>query len=259
MSSVDQGQENWRETLFQRLQQRRLRDVEPYTDIIHQSNLWFDCLYQHQLSHICIFSPYLPGNRLLDQLSQLRREQLKLSVENEQLRSVISGGGGMVNVGSGDANSIAQMTIAGLEKKLLAKQEELTELHKRKGENSQLIVDLNIRVEKQQQTIAAKEQRYFLRNWLSCLSLRFLLNFSIAIECFSLSEQQKVNATLKAEVNMLQSNLEELKKLNNTLFDEHTALQLAFTALEEKMRGVQVKPIHFYLTHRTNYLNLMKN
>lgn len=40
---------------------------------------------------------------------------------------------------------------------------------------------------------------------------------------------------------MLKSSLEELKKLNNTLLDEHTALQLAFSALEDKLRGVQVK------------------
>lgn len=68
-----------------------------------------------------------------------------------------------------------------------------------------------------------------------------LLNVLVVVVRCSLSEQQKINGTLKAEVNMLQTNLEELKKLNNTLFDEHTALQLAFTALEEKMRGVQVR------------------
>lgn len=92
---------------------------------------------------------------------------MKISVENEQLRSLISGGGIATTAASGggaaggkDGTAMAQMTIAGLEKKLLAKQEELTELHKRKGENSQLIVDLNVRVEKQQQTIAAKEKRY---------------------------------------------------------------------------------------------------
>lgn len=56
-----------------------------------------------------------------------------------------------------------------------------------------------------------------------------------------MTERLKIIATLKAEVNMLETNLEELKKLNNTLFDEHTALQLAFTALEEKMRAIQVK------------------
>lgn len=39
---------------------------------------------------------------------------------------------------------------------------------------------------------------------------------------------------------MLKSSLDQLKKLNTTLLDEHTALQLAFSSLEEKLRGVQV-------------------
>jgi len=57
---------------------------------------------------------------------------------------------------------------------------------------------------------------------------------------FSLAEQQTNNNRLRAEVQLLHSNLEELKKLNNTMLDEHTALQLAFSSLEDKLRGVQV-------------------
>lgn len=57
---------------------------------------------------------------------------------------------------------------------------------------------------------------------------------------FSLVEQQTNNNRLRAEVQLLHSSLEELKKLNNTMLDEHTALQLAFSSLEEKLRGVQV-------------------
>lgn len=57
---------------------------------------------------------------------------------------------------------------------------------------------------------------------------------------FSLYEQQTVNNRLRAEVQLLHSSLEELKKLNTTLLDEHTALQLAFSSLEDKMRSVQV-------------------
>lgn len=39
---------------------------------------------------------------------------------------------------------------------------------------------------------------------------------------------------------MLKNNLEELKGLNTILKDEHTALQLAFGALEEKYRKTAV-------------------
>ncbi|XP_017491642.1 PREDICTED: autophagy-related protein 16-1-like [Rhagoletis zephyria] len=149
----------------------------------------------------------LQNNRLLDQATQLKADNLKISVENEQLRTALSTGGGK------DASG-AQLAIAALEKKLLAQQEELTDLHKRKGENSQMIVDLNVNLEKQKKLIAEKDLK--------------------------LTEQQAANNSLRAEVAMLQSSLDQLKKLNTTMLDEHTALQLAFSSLEEKLRAVQV-------------------
>lgn len=88
-------------------------------------------------------------NRLIDHVAQLKSDNLKLSVENEQLRNPVSTGGTGSNV-----------AIVTLEKKLLAQQEELTELHKRKGENSQMIVDLNLKVEQQKKIISEKEHRW---------------------------------------------------------------------------------------------------
>ncbi|XP_005190986.2 autophagy-related protein 16 isoform X2 [Musca domestica] len=179
-----QEDQEYRQTIINRLRERNRRDVLPFKEIIQQNN------------------------RLLDSVAQLKADNLKISVENEQLRTAISTGGG-----GGKDSTAAQLAIAALEKKLLAQQEELTALHKRKGENSQLIVDLNLKMEKQQQIIASKEQ--------------------------SLAEQKNTNASLKAEVQMLKSSLEELKNLNTTLRDEYTALQLAFSALEDKLRNVQ--------------------
>lgn len=45
---------------------------------------------------------------------------------------------------------------------------------------------------------------------------------------------------------MLTTSMQELKSLNTCLRDEHTALQLAFASLEEKLRKVQVHfcPLH---------------
>lgn len=57
---------------------------------------------------------------------------------------------------------------------------------------------------------------------------------------YSIAEQKTANISLRAEVDMLKSSLEQLKKLNATLLDEHTALKLSFSSLEEKLRGVQV-------------------
>lgn len=83
-------------------------------------------------------------------MAQLKSDNLKLSVENEQLRNAVSTGGTGSNVA----------IVAALEKKLLAQQEELTDLHKRKGENSQMIVDLNLKVEQQKKLISEKEHRW---------------------------------------------------------------------------------------------------
>ena len=69
-----------------------------------------------------------------------------MSVENEQLRSSSS-------------NGVTSTKIQALEKRLLVQQEELTDLHKRKGENSQMIVDLNIKLEKQTHAIVEKDAR----------------------------------------------------------------------------------------------------
>ncbi|XP_017041636.1 autophagy-related protein 16 isoform X1 [Drosophila ficusphila] len=168
----------WRAHIVRRLRERNRKECDNFKEIIEQNN------------------------RLIDHVAQLKADNLKLSVENEQLRSAVSTGGTGSNV-----------AIATLEKKLLSQQEELTDLHKRKGENSQMIVDLNQKVEQQRITISEKEH--------------------------SLAEQQTNNNRLRAEVQLLHSSLEELKKLNNTMLDEHTALQLAFSSLEDKLRGVQ--------------------
>lgn len=178
MSSDDP---DWRHVLFERLQDRNKREIGGYRAVIAHNN------------------------KLLETVSQLKADNLRISVENEQLRAV----GGH---GSGDS-SISSYAITALEKKLLIQQEELTELHKRKGENAQLIVDLNFRVEKQNKIIAEKEN--------------------------SLAEQVTINNSLKAEVQMLNSSLQELKELNTMLRDEHTALQLAFASLEDKLRKTQ--------------------
>lgn len=92
-------------------------------------------------------------NRLSDVNHELTTLNLKLSVENEQLRSGLGG-----TTGGGNSAATAAK-ISQLENKLLTQQEELTELHKRKGENSQMIVDLSLKLEKQNKILAEKETR----------------------------------------------------------------------------------------------------
>lgn len=62
----------------------------------------------------------------------------------------------------------------------------------------------------------------------------------------SLADSLAVNVSLKAEVKMYENSVKELQNLNQMLRDEHQALQLAFAALEEKLRKAQVKNMIFF-------------
>lgn len=73
-------------------------------------------------------------------------------MENEQLRT------GSTAPANG-TNAVAIAKISQLESKLLTQQEQLTELHKRKGENAQMIVDLSLKLEKQNKLLGERESR----------------------------------------------------------------------------------------------------
>lgn len=110
--------------------------------------------WQKKIIYDFYFDPIIfADNRLLDVNQELTALNLKLSVENEQLRTGLGG-----TTSSGNSAATAAK-ISQLENKLLTQQEELTELHKRKGENSQMIVDLSLKVEKQNKILAEKETR----------------------------------------------------------------------------------------------------
>lgn len=111
-----------------------------------KKNAWdFGLLLSHGL-----FLFFL-DNRLFDSNTQLKAENLRLVVENEKIR--LSG------VPSGGDSTIESGRIQLLEKKLLIQQEELTDLHKRKGENSQQIIDLNVKITVLQKQIGEKDAR----------------------------------------------------------------------------------------------------
>ncbi|KAK9505821.1 hypothetical protein O3M35_009796 [Rhynocoris fuscipes] len=178
---------NWRDSIINQIQNRNRQQFICFQDLI--------------AAH----------NRLFESYNVLRLENMQISVQNEKLRcermSV-----DMTNIGSGflaiPANKIAQ-----LESKLLAQQEELTELHKKKGENAQMVVDLNKKLQEQELLLRATEDR---------------LEKSITM----------VN-NLKAEVQRYSVCKTELENLNQLIRDEHQALQLAYSHLEEKLRKCQ--------------------
>ncbi|XP_055620988.1 autophagy-related protein 16-1 [Toxorhynchites rutilus septentrionalis] len=167
--------DNWRDVIAARLRERNRNETSRYADII------------------------LYNNRLFDTAAKLRQENLELKIDKKIRDSTGSTAGS-------DLAAITNAQIQSLEKKILAQQEELTDLHKRKGEHSQLIINLNQKLTELQRTLAEKVQ--------------------------ALAEQGAMNVALREE-------LDELKVNHITVKDESLALQLRANTAEEKLRTIQ--------------------
>ncbi|GCB62584.1 autophagy-related protein 16-1 isoform X1 [Scyliorhinus torazame] len=89
-------------------------------------------------------------------------------------------------------------------------QEELTELHKKRGELAQNVIELNSQLQQKDKEIHANEAK--------------------------MMEYEKQIKQLSSECQELRNKLQELEQANQTLKDEYDALQITFTALEEKLR-----------------------
>ncbi|KZC09392.1 Autophagy-related protein 16-1 [Dufourea novaeangliae] len=168
---------NWRKNLIFQLQERNRRQTYCFADLISLHN------------------------RLFDSANTLRGENIQLTIANETLRRNASSGTPLLG-----AN-------ADLESRLLKQAEELATLHKRKGEHTQQIVDLNNKLQEMTKELQSKEA--------------------------SLFESVELNANLRLEITKCLNREKELEGINQMLKDEHQALQLAFASLEEKLRKAQ--------------------
>lgn len=97
----------------------------------------------------CLDGLFVADNKLLDSTGAVCDENLQLKIENEKLRKGLIGAG----------NSSELERIQALEQKLLAQQEELTDLHKRRGEHAQQIVDLNSALLERDKLVTDKDQK----------------------------------------------------------------------------------------------------
>lgn len=104
--------------------------------------------------HFCIY--FFTDNRLFDQSVALRHENLQLTIQNERLRQENQGGGSGGSLAGTPADSAK---ISALEQKVLNQQEELTELHKRRGENAQLLIDLNHKLQEKEKLLATTDDK----------------------------------------------------------------------------------------------------
>ncbi|CAJ1066421.1 autophagy-related protein 16-1 isoform X3 [Xyrichtys novacula] len=89
-------------------------------------------------------------------------------------------------------------------------QEELTELHKKRGELAQSVIELNNHIQQKDREIQNNEARML--------------------------EYQQQISSLEGDCRELKSCLQDLERANQTLKDEYDALQITFSALEEKLR-----------------------
>ncbi|KAI9513681.1 hypothetical protein NQZ68_040579 [Dissostichus eleginoides] len=89
-------------------------------------------------------------------------------------------------------------------------QEELTELHKKRGELAQNVIELNNQIQQKDKLIQSNEAKM-------------------------LQYQQQISG-LEGDCRDLRGLLQDLERANQTLKDEYDALQITFCALEEKLR-----------------------
>lgn len=83
------------------------------------------------------------------------------------------------------------------------------------------------------------------------------------LSSFSLEECMELNNTLRADISKCIMREKELENVNQTLKDEHQALQLAFASLEEKLRKAQVCLVFSFITSphyqgRSKKVNFLK-
>ncbi|XP_033760176.1 autophagy-related protein 16-1-like [Pecten maximus] len=179
----------WKENLLLQLKCRNKKQKQPFEGLIQSHNKLFEN------------ATFLKSKNV-----HLTLETEKLKEENLGLQIKVESGGGGGGGNAGDKNS-------NLEHKLYKLQEELTELHRKRSENAQQIIDLNTSLQEKEKELQAKDNR--------------------------LSDATATELAMKNAIKNLELTIMELEATNQMLKDEHQALQLAFTALEEKYRKAQ--------------------
>ncbi|XP_077063259.1 autophagy-related protein 16-1 isoform X3 [Siphateles boraxobius] len=169
----------WKRHVVEQLKQRDRVQRQAFEEIIHQYNR----LLERSDLHV-VFS-----------------ERLQTDKYEHQNRHDLSPG---VDGGRSDSlqQEMAQMRIK--------HQEELTELHKKRGELAQNVIELNNQIQQKDKEIQSNEAKML--------------------------EYQQQISRLEGECRDLRNSLTDLERANQTLRDEYDALQITFSALEEKLR-----------------------
>ncbi|XP_016343105.1 autophagy-related protein 16-1-like isoform X3 [Sinocyclocheilus anshuiensis] len=169
----------WKRHVVEQLKQRDRVQRQAFEEIIHQYNR---LLEKSDLQ--VVFSEHLQTEKY----EQQNRHDLSPGVEGGRSDSL--------------QQEMAQMRIK--------HQEELTELHKKRGELAQSVIELNNQIQQKDKEIQSNEAKML--------------------------EYQQQISRMEGECRELRNSLADLERANQTLRDEYDALQITFSALEEKLR-----------------------
>ncbi|XP_073437354.1 autophagy-related protein 16-1 isoform X2 [Dendrobates tinctorius] len=144
----------------------------------------------------------LQYNRLLEKsdLQSVLAEKLQAEKYEQSRHDISPGPDGMRH--EAIIHDMAQMRIK--------HQEELTDLHKKRGELAQTVIELNNQMQQKDREIQANKE--------------------------TIEQYQRTISELQTECQDLRNKLQDLERVNQTLKDEYDALQITFNALEEKLR-----------------------
>jgi len=182
---------SYRKNILTKLKRRNARESKP-----------FEALFEAQ-------------GKIFEQNLQLKSENSTLSFVNEKLKEENVILKAKIDSTSESTNIQSSESFLEQQRKLFSLQEELTELHRRKGDNAQQVIDLTAAVKVNEVQIAEK------------ISM---------IECL---EAELIG--VREELKSADKQISELQSTNQLLRDEYQALQLALNSAETKTRSIQAE------------------
>ncbi|XP_006819147.1 autophagy-related protein 16-1-like [Saccoglossus kowalevskii] len=179
----------WKRNLRKQLRQRNRVECEYFKELINNHNKIFEGVDSMRTQNVA----------LQIQVERLKQENLDLNLKSETSSS-----------GNGGGGKASNEKIQSLEQKLFKLQEELTEMHRRKGENAQQLIDVSHELQEKEKLLTSKDTK--------------------------LTETLFQLDSLRNEMKHLEDSIIEKETAYQLLRDEHQALQLACTSAEEKLR-----------------------
>eukprot|EP00794_Sanderia_malayensis_P010970 gene10970-12132_t len=170
---------------------------------------------RNKKQHHCFKDLIQSQNRLFENSSIIRLKISEQELQIFQLKQEILELQGKIASGSGGslADTVSGEKITALEQKIYKLQEELTEQHRGKGEHALRIIGLTNEIKTKDEQLSHKEAH--------------LLDAQNNLEAMAF-ESRKTHAAMA-----------ELQETSQCIKDEYQALQLAFNAIEEKLRKTQ--------------------